>query len=125
MVMRTRKLENYLEPFLTPELDHVQTIRIGTKSLTFWPQRYVTDEDADDLLRLLEKLVKHGKHIALMAHVNHWQEMQPPIVREAVRRVGDAGVVMRAQAPLINHINNDPDVWVRMWREQEIGRAHV
>lgn len=118
MVMRTRHWQNYLEPFLQPELAHVQTIRIGTKSLTFWPQRYVYDEDADDLLRLLEKLVQQGKHVALMAHFNHWQEMQTPIVREAIRRLRDAGVVLRAQAPLINHINNDPDVWARMWREQ-------
>src|SRR5690625_1514681 len=107
MVLCTSHWENYLEPFLTPQPDHVQTIRIGTKALTFWPQRYVTDEDADDLLRLLEKLVKHGKHIALMAHFNHWQEMQTPIVREAIRRLRDAGEGISAQAPL------------------KIGRAHV
>jgi len=118
MVMRTRHWENYLEPFLAPDLEHVQTIRIGTKSLSFWPQRYVYDEDADDLLRLLERLVKAGKHIAFMAHFNHWQEMQTPVVREAIRRIRDTGAVIRAQAPLINHINNDPAVWARMWREQ-------
>src|SRR5690554_7787649 len=54
MVMRTRHLVNYLEPFLQPKLEHLQTIRIGTKSLTFWPQRFVTDPDADELLRLFE-----------------------------------------------------------------------
>jgi len=118
MVMRTRHWENYLKPFLAPELAHVQTIRIGTKSLTFWPQRYVYDDDADDLLRLLEKLVNGGKHVAFMAHFNHWQEMQTPVVREAMRRIRDTGAVIRTQAPLINHINNDPGVWVRMWREQ-------
>src|SRR5690625_1539053 len=118
MVMRTRHWENYLEPFLAPDLEHVQTIRIGTKSLSFWPQRYVYDEDADDLLRLLERLVKAGKHIAFMAHFNHWQEMQTPVVREAIRRIRDTGAVIRAQAPLINHINNDPAVWARMRSEE-------
>src|SRR5699024_9591981 len=57
MVMKTRHLENYLEPLLAPELEHLQTIRIGTKSLTFWPQRFVTDDDADELLALFTKLV--------------------------------------------------------------------
>jgi len=118
MVMRTRHWENYLEPFLAPELAHVQTIRIGTKSLTFWPQRYVYDDDADELLQLLERLVDSGKHVALMAHFNHWQEMQTPIVREAIRRIRATGAVIRTQAPLVNHINNDPQIWADMWREQ-------
>ncbi len=118
MVMKTSHLAAYLEPLLQPAFEHVQTIRIGTKSLSFWPQRYVSDADADDLLRLLEKLVRAGKHVALMAHVNHWRELETPIVREAIRRLRDAGVVIRTQAPLLNHINNDPAVWARMWREQ-------
>lgn len=118
MVMKTRTLASYLEPLLDPNLEHVQTVRIGTKSLTFWPQRYVTDPDADELLQLFEKLVRGGKHIALMAHFNHWQEMETPIVREALRRIQATGVVIRTQAPLIRHINDDPDVWVRMWRTQ-------
>ena len=118
MVMKTSHLAGYLEPLLASDFAHVQTLRIGTKSLSFWPQRYVSDKDADDLLRLLEKLVRHGKHVALMAHVNHWRELETPIVREAIRRLRDAGVVIRTQAPLLDHINNDPAVWARMWREQ-------
>ena len=118
MVMKTSHLAAYLEPLLQPAFGHVQTIRIGTKSLSFWPQRYVSDADADDLLRLLEKLIRSGKHVALMAHVNHWRELETPVVREAIRRLRDAGVVIRTQAPLLNHINNDPAVWARMWRTQ-------
>lgn len=118
MVMKTQNLAGYLEPLLQPRLDHVQTIRIGTKSMTFWPQRYVTDPDADALLRLFERLVRRGKHVALMAHFNHWRELETPVVREALRRVRDTGVVIRTQAPLVRHINDDPDVWARMWRTQ-------
>lgn len=118
MVMKTRHLVGYLEALLQPHLEHVQTIRLGTKSLTFWPQRFVTDGDADELLRLFERLVAGGKHVALMAHVNHWQELETPIAREAIRRIRDTGVVIRTQAPLLNHINNDPAVWARMWRTQ-------
>lgn len=118
MVMKTSHLVNYLEPLLKPEFEHVQTIRIGTKSLTFWPQRYVNDDDADELLVLLEKLVKAGKHVALMAHYNHWRELETPIAREAIRRICNTGAVIRSQAPLLNHINNDADVWATMWRSQ-------
>ncbi len=118
MVMKTRHLADYLEPLLKPELGHIQTVRIGTKSLTFWPHRYVHDSDADALLRLLEKMVKAGKHVALMAHFNHWREMDTHIAREAIRRVRDTGVVIRTQAPLLNHINNAPDTWSQLWRNQ-------
>ena len=118
MVMKTRHLAGYLEPLLKAEFDHLQTIRIGTKSLTFWPQRYVTDPDADELLALLEKLVRAGKHVAIMAHFNHWREMDTPIVQEAFRRLRDTGVIIRTQAPLLDHINNDPEVWAKMWRMQ-------
>ncbi|HZJ92544.1 MAG TPA: lysine 2,3-aminomutase [Thiopseudomonas sp.] len=118
MVMKTRHVVNYLEPLLKPELEHMQTVRIGTKALTFWPQRFVTDDDAEELLELFKKLVDGGKHIAIMAHFNHWHEMETPIVREAIRRIRATGAVIRAQAPLVQHINDDPDVWVRMWRTQ-------
>lgn len=118
MVMKTRHVENYLEPLLKPELDHLQTVRIGTKALTFWPQRFVTDDDAEDLLKLFKKLVDAGKHVAIMAHFNHWREMETPIVREAIRRLRATGAVIRGQAPLVQHINDDPEVWKRLWRTQ-------
>ena len=52
MVMTTKQLERYIHPLLQdPTLDHLRTIRIGTKSLAYWPYRYVTNDDADDLLR--------------------------------------------------------------------------
>lgn len=118
MVMRTHHLKSYLDGLMRPELSHVQTIRIGTKSLTFWPQRYVTDPDADALLDVFRRLVKGGKHVAIMAHFNHWHEMETPIVREAIKRIQATGAIIRAQAPVVQHINDDPAVWARMWRTQ-------
>lgn len=118
MVMKTKHLVPYLEGLLEKDMNHVQTVRIGTKALSFWPYRFVTDDDADELLELFARLVKGGKHVALMAHFNHWQEMQNPIVHEAVRRIRATGAEIRTQSPLIRHINDDPAVWAKMWREQ-------
>ena len=119
MIMKTRVMEGYLRAFIDePALAHVQNIRIGTKALTFWPHRFVHDEDADDLLRLMEDTVNSGRHVAIMAHFNHWQELRTDVVREAIRRIRDTGAVIRAQAPLLANINNDPDIWAKMWREQ-------
>ena len=118
MVTKTKHLVAYLEPLLEPRFAHVQTIRIGTKALTFWPQRFVSDEDADELIRLFERLVAAGKHLAIMAHYNHWQELRTDIARRAIARLRDVGAEIRAQGPLLAHINDRADDWARLWREQ-------
>lgn len=119
MVMTTKQLERYINPLLQdPTLDHLRTIRIGTKSLAYWPYRYVTNDDADDLLRLFEKVTMSGHHLAIMAHVSHPRELQLPVAREAIRRIRMTGAVIRTQAPLIHHVNADSRVWVEMWQSQ-------
>ncbi|WP_105189671.1 KamA family radical SAM protein [Pseudoalteromonas sp. T1lg48] len=118
MVMRTVKLRGYLEKLKEPEFDHIRTIRIGTKSLTFWPYRYLTDPDAQDLLALFKELVDAGKHVSIMAHINHKQELRSPATREAIALIRKTGAQIRTQAPLLNNINTDPDMWAEMWKEQ-------
>ncbi|MCG8612171.1 MAG: lysine 2,3-aminomutase [Pseudomonadales bacterium] len=118
LVMKTKNLRVYLEALLDPELEHVQTIRIGSKSLTFWPQRFVTDPDADELLMVFEKLIASGKHLAFMAHYNHWREMEPEIARTAIRRIRATGAQIRSQGPLLKNINDSAEVWTQMWKTQ-------
>ncbi len=122
LVMKTKNLRAHLEPLLSEEFAHVRTIRIGSKALTFWPQRFVSDEDAEDLLALFSEIQAAGKHLALMAHYNHWRELEPSIAREAIRRVRATGAQIRAQGPLLAHINDDAGTWARMWQTQvELG----
>ena len=119
MVMKASALSRYLEPILnSPDTAHVRNIRIGTKSLTFWPHRFVSDPDADELLGLLERVVASGRHLAIMAHFNHWQELSTDVVQAAMRRLRNTGTVIRAQGPLLAHINDDAAVWRRMWEDQ-------
>ena len=118
MIMGAAVLRRYIEPLLDPRLDHIESIRIGSKSLAYWPQRFVSDPDADDTLRLFEQVVKSGRALAFMAHFSHPRELEPPLVAEAVRRIRATGAVIRTQAPLIRSINDDPRVWSAMWRSQ-------
>src|SRR5690606_20603220 len=94
------------------------SIRIGTKSLAYWPQRFVTDPDADATLRPFEEVVKAGKNLAFMAHFSHPREMEAATLQQAVRRILDTGAVIRTQAPLIRGINDDAKTWATMWRRQ-------
>ena len=52
LIMKTRVLRTYIEPLL--DIEHLRNIRIGSKSVAYWPQRFVSDDDADDLLRLFD-----------------------------------------------------------------------
>ena len=120
LVMNTKNLRAHIEPLL--ELEQIRTIRIGSKALTFWPQRVVSDKDADDLLDLFREVQAAGKHLALMAHYNHWRELEPAIAREAIARVRETGAQIRAQGPLLAHINDNADDWARLWQTQvELG----
>jgi KamA family protein len=116
MIMGAGVLRQYIEPLLDPRLDHLESIRIGTKSLAYWPQRFVTDPDADDTLRLFEQVEQAGKTLALMAHFSHPRELEPEQVSAAVARIRSTGAVIRTQAPLIRTINDDAQTWREMWR---------
>jgi KamA family protein len=116
MIMGAGVLRHYIEPLLDPRLDHIESIRIGTKSLAYWPQRFVTDPDADDTLRLFEEVAATGKTLAFMAHFSHPRELEPELVAAAVGRIRSTGAIIRTQAPLIRTINDDAQVWRDMWR---------
>ncbi|MEU9230688.1 lysine 2,3-aminomutase [Streptomyces massasporeus] len=116
MIMSSAVLDRWVAPLLTPDLDHIRTIRFGTKALSYWPHRFTTDRDADDLLRLFERIVADGRHAAVMAHFSHPRELENPAVRKAIRRIRDTGAVIRAQAPLIAHVNDRAEDWAVMWQ---------
>ncbi|WP_327107139.1 KamA family radical SAM protein [Nonomuraea glycinis] len=116
MIMGESVIRRYLGPLL--ELEQLESIRIGTKALAYWPQRFVTDPDADATLGLFEEVVRAGKNLAFMAHYSHPRELESPLVESAVRRILGSGATIRTQAPLIRSINDDPAVWSSMWRRQ-------
>ena len=115
MVLRTEQLEKYMRPLLA--LPQLQSIRIGSKSLAYWPYRYLGPE-GDKTLKLFTEMISHGKHVTLMAHFTHPRELDTPVVKKAIARLQSCGVVIRCQAPLIRHINDDGDIWREMWVKQ-------
>jgi len=117
LIMKTKMLRQYLSPLLSEELEHVRTIRIGTKSPAYWPQRFLTDDDADDLLKFFEEVVRSGKHLALMGHFSHPAEIRTDRARKALRRIRSTGAEVRMQAPLIRHVNDSAEAWADLWGE--------
>lgn len=119
MIMSCRVFKRYIDPILDNlEKTNIQTLRIGTKSLSYWPYKFLTDDDADDYLRLFEKIVSRGVNLAFMAHFSHPVELETEAVQKAIRRLRSTGVQIRTQSPVLRHINNDADIWAEMWRKQ-------
>lgn len=118
LIMATKHLEAYLDVLIAAKIPNLGRIRIGTKALGYWPNRFLTDKDSDDLLRLFERVSNAGIHLAIMAHFNHSIELSTKSVREAISRIRSTGAEIRTQSPILAHINDDPAVWAKMWNEQ-------
>jgi len=127
MVMNAAVLAAYLDPIIEArrngELPHLRCIRIGSKALSYWPFRFISDPGAGATLELFRTVAVPieeggaGLHLAFMAHISHCREL-PPIVGEAIRRLRAAGAEIRTQAPVIRGVNDRADIWAEMWRKQ-------
>ncbi len=118
LVMKAKHLAAHIKLLLNADLPNLSTIRIGTKALGFWPYRFITDPDADDLLALFRDVVRSGKHLAIMAHFSHPRELETEAAKEAILRIHETGAQIRTQAPLLAHVNDRPELWADMWSEQ-------
>lgn len=118
LVMKTSRLQGYIDPILASTQNNVSTIRIGTKALGYWPYRFTTDDDAEDLLGLFKKITDSGRHLSVMAHFNHPAELSTPAVAEAIEKIQMTGAQIRTQSPLMRNINDKASVWSEMWRTQ-------
>ena len=118
MTMTATTLSAYIEPLLHPDFDHIRSIRIGTKSLAYWPYRYLTDNDSDEIIRLFERIIDAGKSLSIQAHFNHPVELSTEAVKEAIKRIRDTGAQIRTQSPVLKHINDHSRLWAQMWRKQ-------
>jgi len=118
MIMKNKIFASYIDALLDEDIPNLQTIRIGTKALGYWPYKFLTDSDADDTLRTFEKIVESGKNLAIMAHFNHPAELSTEAVQKAIKRIRNTGAQIRTQSPLMRNINADATIWADMWRKQ-------
>jgi KamA family protein len=115
LIMSSAVLARYIEPLL--EIPHLESVRIGTKALSYWPHRVLTDPDADELLRLFEQVANSGRSLALIGHYSHPRELSTVHAERALRRVRETGAIVRCQAPLIRGVNDSAGDWGDLWRK--------
>ena len=116
LVMSSRVLRGYISPLLHDrDTEHLNTIRLGTKSLAYWPYRFSSDSDSKSLLQLFAEVVGSGKHLTIQAHFSHPRELEHPAAQEAMRLIKMTGAQIRCQGPLIRRINDSATTWAKMW----------
>jgi KamA family protein len=118
LIMKTRIFSEYIQALLDADLPNLKTIRIGTKSLSYWPYRFLTDDDAADMLNLFTDITKKGLHLAFMAHFNHPIEISTNAVKIAITKIRKTGAQIRTQSPILAKINDDSKIWTEMWQKQ-------
>jgi len=118
MVMKSKVFKIYIDAILEADLPNLKTIRIGSKTLAYWPYRYTHDNDAQELLDVFKSITDAGLSLSFMAHFNHLSELKTAAVTNATKAIRETGAVIRTQSPLLKHLNDDADMWANMWRKQ-------
>ena len=118
LFMSSQRLASHVDTILKRNPVHVENFRFGSRALSFWPYRFLTDDDADELLNIFSRIIKSGRNVSLMAHFNHPGELKTTAVREAIARLRSKGVMIRTQSPLVAGINDRPEIWSELWRER-------
>ncbi|HFC97408.1 MAG TPA: KamA family radical SAM protein, partial [Thermosulfurimonas dismutans] len=84
-------------------VSHVRFIRLGSRILSYWPERILNDPE---LLELLKNYSRPGKRIYLVSHFDHPRELTPE-ARKACDLLLRAGVQILNQCPLVAGVNDD------------------
>ena len=118
MIMKAKMFSKYVDALIEAKLPNLNTIRIGTKALSYWPYKFLTDNDSEEMLDVFRKITDNGIHLAFMAHFNHINELSTPAVKAAIKEVRKTGAQIRTQSPILTHINDDAQMWANMWQKQ-------
>lgn len=103
--MPLERLRQYVMPILEdPRLLHVRIIRLGSRMLTYEPERILTRE-YEPMLAFFDHMRDNGLQLTWVAHFSTPRELLNPSTIAAVRRLQDHGVTVRSQSPIMSHIS--------------------
>lgn len=102
LALGTDQLREMVEHLLP--IPHVTTIRFGSRALVYYPPRFWDP----DLIRLFERIIRVGKRVIIVAHIDHLDELseEATVHIEALRKIG---VQILNQTVLLRGVNDDPD----------------
>jgi KamA family protein len=98
MMLPTKVIAKMLEAL--KNIDHVNYVRIGTRTPVVYPLRYFDDE----LIEVLRNFNQH-KSLYIPTHFNHANEITD-LSKEAVMRIRNAGITVNNQAVFLKGVND-------------------
>ena len=98
MMLPTKVIAKMLEAL--KDIDHVNYVRIGTRTPVVYPLRYFDDE----LIEVLRDFNQH-KTLYIPTHFNHANELTD-LSEEAVRRIRSAGITVNNQTVFLKGVND-------------------
>jgi L-lysine 2,3-aminomutase len=103
--LRESRFREYITPIIEdPALNHIRTIRLGTRVLTYNPELIITPE-YNEMLELFRKLYDNGIQLVFMSHFSTPRELMNPSTVAAIRRLKAHGATVKSQSPIMNHIS--------------------
>jgi len=97
-------------------VDHVQTLRLATRSIAYYPHMFLSDDAA--LLGYLKRknleLQQRGKRMEVATHFIHPDEISPQslmIISDLVKN----GIAVYVQTPFLNNCNDEGPELVRLF----------
>ncbi len=111
LMLSTGKLKELISA--VRKVPHVRYIRLGTRILSYWPERIINDPE---LLELLSRYSRPDSRIYVVTHFDHPRELTPEAIR-ACDLLLKAGVHILNQCPLIAGVNDDPEVLAELFRK--------
>lgn len=98
MLISTSRLIKMLEGL--KEIEHINYVRIGTRTPVVYPMRFF-DEELMDYLKEFNKV----KTLYIPTHFNHVNEITP-ITKKAILKIKEAGISVNNQAVLLKGVND-------------------
>ncbi len=99
------RFQRYVTPILEdPALSHIRTVRLGSRMLTYEPERILT-RHYEPMLGMFTRMRDHGVQLSWMAHFSTPREVLNPFTLAAIRRLQRHGAVVRSQSPIMNHVS--------------------
>jgi lysine 2,3-aminomutase len=98
------------------QVDHVQTVRLATRSVAYYPDLFLDNEGA--YLKYLKQksleLQQHGKRLELATHFIHPDEVSPESL-EIISELVNSGIAVYIQTPFLSECNDQGPELVKLF----------
>ena len=99
------RFDRYVTPLIEdPALRHVKCVRLGSRALTYEPER-ILQRSFEPMLAIFDRLWEHGIQVAWMSHFSTPSEVLHPLTIAALRRLQSHHAMVRSQSPIMRHVS--------------------